>query len=1307
MYYAKFGSHILNFIFLDSYSKMEKEYQEALKQFLAYGSMPSVSNPAKDIVFSYPDLKPYPTYNDPDFIPKIISKQEFYRNKEQASTLSIDEANRLKCTNPEFQLSKNQKFVKNFLSPLTPYNGLLLYHGVGVGKCMARDTPILMYNGTIAKIQDIKVGDLIMGDDSTPRKVLQTATGRDQMYTVTPAFGAPYTVNSEHILCLKTSASNTVEIEVKNFLRLPLEVQKDMQGYRVAVEFPFQEVPVDPYVFGKAIRDVESIPDVYKYNSFDVRLKLMTGIFYGFSGKIIPHTVQLEIDILYLAKSLGYWAEVINTQLLVDVYRPCIHDITITKTKVDDYFGFMIDQNGRYLLGDFTVTHNTCTAISVAEQYLDLYKRKVIVVSSGTLVDNFKKQIYDIKRAGQGCTGTKYTDMVLDKTPETLARNIDQLIRQRYQFIGYKELANMIENIKEASTQRYTDPEKQKLMFKAKINEQFSNSLMVIDEAHNLKVAGDDTTKQISKAFVELIELVENVKLLLMTATPMFDTASEIVWLLNLLLINDRRPKLINEKIFNSKTGEINSKLLIQAAKGYVSFMRGENPYTFPIRLFPSINGDTRLIKKYPKIDIYGESIEPIQHLEIIASTMSEYQKNIYDLFKERVKKQTIKDDDDGDEDQDDTNLNDVKNTLQISNIVYPSDIYKRVVSDKRKKNDKVSKAFDECFQKISKHYEYKIKDQFLTYDELANYAPKIKAVIDSIANSEGIVFIYSRYYSSGILPLALALEHAGAQRLSGNIGKGLSVTNKIKGKYVILSKQSDLSPNNNKEIEIVKSPDNMNGELVKIVIVSKIGTEGIDFKNIREVHLLEPWFNLNRAAQIIGRAVRNCSHSALTIDKRNVTVYFHANSYSDNEESVDLRVYRVAEAKQKRIMEIEKILKENAIDCNLNKAVLSFPSKLFSPIRLKTSQGTVKKYNPGDQDGSFICHFQKCEQKCIPEINNDDVKKIDTTTFDDFFVQDDVALYKRYIARFYEDHYVHYFDELLRKMKETLSNPVDEYVLLLALEEMCQWRYIIQNKNDQIGFLVKVGKSFIFQKLDLKDARMTIESRKHFEKKKKLLELAVLESDKASTAPPPAIPKTEDLDVFSQVTKDVQQVENKLAKYNINVSSFTNEIVDSVIDRLNEQMLFDLAVESFKKPDAKIIRKSLKDLLINDKFFYHPYKKQLYIYKNESLIETTPHDITSTVNIKYNQLKEKHNIPLSPETKGYISNGKYKVRSNSKFAGAVCGTSMTLSECVDMVNAIEAVLPLEPKKYTRPFVCIVLELLQRKTNVFRRPFFL
>lgn len=89
-------------------------------------------------------------------------------------------------------------------SYLTRGDSIFLTGPAGTGKCLGKDTPIIMFNGNIKLVQDIKVGELIMGDDSTPRKVLSTTNGKDIMYKVSTLKGDSYIVNSAHILTFKS-----------------------------------------------------------------------------------------------------------------------------------------------------------------------------------------------------------------------------------------------------------------------------------------------------------------------------------------------------------------------------------------------------------------------------------------------------------------------------------------------------------------------------------------------------------------------------------------------------------------------------------------------------------------------------------------------------------------------------------------------------------------------------------------------------------------------------------------------------------------------------------------------------------------------------------------------------------------------------------------------------------------------------------------------------------------------------------------------------------------------------------------------
>lgn len=143
--------------------------------------------------------------------------------------------------------------------------GILLHGPAGGGKCLSINTLILMADGTVKKVQNVEVGDQVMGPDSNPRNVLSLAHGREQMYDIIPVKGKTYGVNESHILSLKMSCAASgykkgeiVNISVKDYLATSNNFKHYAKGYRVGVEFPEQAVELNPYFLGLWLGDGNS-----------------------------------------------------------------------------------------------------------------------------------------------------------------------------------------------------------------------------------------------------------------------------------------------------------------------------------------------------------------------------------------------------------------------------------------------------------------------------------------------------------------------------------------------------------------------------------------------------------------------------------------------------------------------------------------------------------------------------------------------------------------------------------------------------------------------------------------------------------------------------------------------------------------------------------------------------------------------------------------------------------------------------------------------------------------------------------------
>jgi thymidine kinase len=170
------------------------------------------------------------------------------------------------------------------------------------GKCLGKDTKVKLYNRDIVDVQDIVVGDLLMGDDCTPRKVMSVSTGTGKMYNVFQTYGDNYVVNDQHIICYSTT--------------LFTNNQK-----------------------------MSSAEELYNIVNDDK------------SGKI--YGLKINPD---------------------DNVKTC-YEIGIMEHGIGEYFGFELDGNSKFLLGDNTVTHNSSSLITQLLRYKAIGK-KVYCINS-------------------------------------------------------------------------------------------------------------------------------------------------------------------------------------------------------------------------------------------------------------------------------------------------------------------------------------------------------------------------------------------------------------------------------------------------------------------------------------------------------------------------------------------------------------------------------------------------------------------------------------------------------------------------------------------------------------------------------------------------------------------------------------------------------------------------------------------------------------------------------------------------------------------------------------------------------------
>ena len=337
---------------------------------------------------------------------------------------------------------------------------------IGKPGCFSRKTKVLMFNGEVRNIEDIQVGEQVMGDDSTPRNVLELCHNSDETYKIIPIRGDIITVNKQHILSLKND-KDFLNITVEDFLKKAKTFQKKYKWYRTSVNFIEKEVKFDPYIvgywLGKESIQVYSrelrgddpnpfieflkennlvpiqpnleikkfVPELYKINSRENRLKFLAGFFDsslreqkclkikdGF--EYVSNNKILFNDILFIARSLGFnaykkiylknsvnnyavitanniyeipvkYVSFINNPVEIsqDEFKLTEVPFSIEQTVNDEYFGFVLDGNHKFLLDDFSVVHNTGKSSLISSiMYEKSHIFPIGMAISGTEVSN-------------------------------------------------------------------------------------------------------------------------------------------------------------------------------------------------------------------------------------------------------------------------------------------------------------------------------------------------------------------------------------------------------------------------------------------------------------------------------------------------------------------------------------------------------------------------------------------------------------------------------------------------------------------------------------------------------------------------------------------------------------------------------------------------------------------------------------------------------------------------------------------------------------------------------------------------------
>jgi hypothetical protein len=250
--------------------------------------------------------------------------------------------------------------------------------------------------------------------------------------------------------------------------------------------------------------------------------------------------------------------------------------------------------------------------------------------------------------------------------------------------------------------------------------------------------------------------------------------------------------------------------------------------------------------------------------------------------------------------------------------------------------------------------------DEYLVRD-LAVYSPKMAAMIERLRASPGTSLVYSQYRSlEGVGIIAEALRALGYAELDVRGGRIVTPESDFaKPMFIVFGGDHDRDDMGimldffNSQPEKLPSPvadayrkmaalkgvpedeGNLRGKMVGVLAITQSGAEGVNLRNVRQVHLLEPYWNDIRAEQVIGRAIRTCSHHGLPEKERDVKIYRYVGvipksmvdpksriATTDRHLSVDELLLAVAQRKKKLLMEVLSLMHRSAIDCRLHAKV-------------------------------------------------------------------------------------------------------------------------------------------------------------------------------------------------------------------------------------------------------------------------------------------------------------------------------------------------------------------------------------------------
>ena len=775
-------------------------------------------------------------------------------------------------------------------------------------------------------------------------------------------------------------------------------------------------------------------------------------------------------------------------------------------------------------------TGKTMAAIRIAEQFKDQVKkygtRIFVLVPGSTVKENFKNELID----KSGDTYIKNKQLLSQASKEEI--KYEKKIGlynalQYYKILTYKSFHKKVlgdkiiekkivdnKNIKSSYKKNDKGEYERETIVDKIIN--MNNTILIIDEAHNI------SGNEYGDALKKIIKKSENLKIILLTGTPMTNYADEIVELLNFIRPSDdliKRDKIFTkEKNYKMKIKDGGLDYLKQKSNGLISYYRGSIPYTFAKRIdkgtIPNNMLFTPVVKCFMEKFQYDAYIVTLSNYKDTLDKTSLAAANFVfpGLSKDRNELVPYYSTD--------------GITTILSQLNYDGSKIRSLINEQLF-NNSLSKEEENLF--IYESNKKSITGLILNLKYIKIFSTKFYNIItnlnklvnkfDKTTNTTTLsctAFIYSNLVKAGGMELfAEALIQNGYLEYQENMNydikedtldyktgltyyefKNKKLENFYPATFILIIGGKEFTediPEVKQKIikDIFNNFDNIDGKYIKFVLGSRVMNEGVTIKNCKEIHIIDTFYNIPKLEQVIGRVIRMCVHQDVINDNYRdpeVNVYKYIVALK-NKLSTDEKLYQKAEIKYLTIKEVERALKENAFDCPL-----LFHANVF-PEDIKQYKDCVYPTLENVKSGKIICpalcDFKPCELKCeskkLSKLWDNknytykllDKKDIDYNTFNDDMSKYEIDIIKIKIKDLFRFKHVYTYDEIFDKIKKSFlkhqSDLFEKYFLDQALKDMMpktendfnKFSDTVFDKYNKSGYIIQRNIYYIFQPFD------------------------------------------------------------------------------------------------------------------------------------------------------------------------------------------------------------------------------------------------